>query len=238
MTQQERDLVPGTEYIIFQDDNLFKYTTDSLLLSSLARPKGNVCDIGSGSGIISIRLCGKKRIKSFTNIELNKHAYEMSKKSIEYNNLEGKINSYNIDIAEVKNYFRNQEFDSILMNPPYFTKSLKNYKKTKEIARHSDSIIDFIKASRYLLKNSGKLFMIFPAKRLVDIICILRNENMEPKKIRFIKNDIDKEPYLIYIEAVKEGKPEMKILPDMILFEKGTRKLTPELEKVYRNEEI
>lgn len=230
-----KDLVPGNDYIIYQNDNIFKYTTDSLLLTSLSRPKGKCCDIGSGSGIISLRLIDNKNVKSFTNIEVNKEAYEISKKSIEENNIEN-IKSVNIDISEVKNNFQNQEFDTVIMNPPYFAKSLKNYKKTKEIARHSDSITDFIKAAKYLLKNSGKLFMIFPTRRLVDLIYILRVEGLEPKKIRFIKNDIEKESYLTFVEAVKEGKCEVKILPDLILYEKGNR--SKELEKVYENEEI
>lgn len=233
----QKDLVPGNDYIIYQDDNIFKYTTDSLLLTSLSRPKGKCVDIGSGSGIISLRLIDRKNISSFTNIELNKEACEISKKSIKENKLGEKINVVNIDISEVKNNFENQAFDSVLMNPPYFTKSLKNYKKTKEIARHSDSISDFIKASKYLLKNSGKLFIIFPTRRLVDLIYVLRVEGLEPKKIRFIKNDLEKESYLTYIEAVKEGKCEVKILPDLILYnEDGKRSI--ELEKVYENEEI
>ena len=234
----QKDLVPGTDYYIYQDDELFKYTTDSLLLTSLARPKGNVIDIGSGSGIISIRCIDKKGVKRFVNIEINRHAHEVSQESLKLNGLDRRVESYNIDVSDVKSYFRNQEFDSVIMNPPYFTKSLKNYKKTKEIARHSDSIIEFIQASRYLLKNGGKLFIVFPAKRLIDLIYILRNEGLEPKKLRFVKNDRDKEAYLVYIEAVKEGKPELKILPDMILFETGTRNLTEEAEKIYRNEEI
>ncbi len=232
----QKDLVPGTEYIIYQDDNLFKYTTDSLLLTSLSRVKGNVCDIGSGSGIISLRLVDNKNIKSITNLEINTIAHEVSKKSIMENSLENKINSFNINISDVKKEFRNQEFDTIIMNPPYFSNSLKNYKKTKEIARHSDSIVEFIQASKYLLKNSGKLFMIFPTKRLVDLLFILRSEGLEPKKIRFIKNDNEKESYLFFVEAVKEGKCEVKILPALILYENGNR--SDELEKVYKNEEI
>lgn len=234
----QKDLVPGTDYIIYQDDNLFKYTTDSLMLSSMARPYGNVADIGSGSGIISIRLADKEKIKRFVNIEINTHAHEVSVESVKANKLDSKIESYNIDICDVKEYFRNQEFDSVIMNPPYFTKSLKNYKHSKIIARHSDSIIEFIQASRYLLKNGGKLFMVFPAKRLIDLIYILRCEGIEPKKLRFVRNDISKEPYLVFVEAVKEGKPELKIINDLVLFKKGTRDLTEEALKIYRNEEI
>lgn len=232
----QKDIVPGTEYLIYQDDELFKYTTDSLLLTSLARPKGNVCDIGSGSGIMSLRLADKNGVKSITNLEINKHAHEVSVKSVEENNLKDKIKSFNMDISDVKKYFRNQEFDTVIMNPPYFAKSLKNYRKTKEIARHSDSIVEFIQASRYLLKNSGKLFMVFPSKRLVDIIFILRSEGLEPKRIRFIKNDSEKEAYLFFVEAVKEGKCEVRIDKDLILYDNAKR--TSELEKVYKNEEI
>ncbi|MBP2024689.1 tRNA1(Val) (adenine(37)-N6)-methyltransferase [Peptoniphilus stercorisuis] len=232
----KKDIVPGTDYVIFQDDNVFKYTTDSLLLTSLARPNGRVCDIGSGSGIISLRLIDNKNIKTFTNIELNYDSYEISKKSIRENQLEDKINSLNINVFDVKKHFDNQSFDTVIMNPPYFSKSLKNYKKSKEIARHSDSIEGFIQAAKYLLKNSGKLFLIFPTKRLVDLIFILRSEGLEPKKLRFIKNDKDKESYLVFVEAVKEGKCEIKILPDLILYE--DKKRSSELEKVYENKEI
>lgn len=97
------DYVPANNYKIYQDENAFKYTTDSLILSSFARAKGKCLDLGCGTGIISLRLIDK--VKTFTNIDINKRAIELINQSVQANKLEDKIKNYLLDVEGAKDFF-------------------------------------------------------------------------------------------------------------------------------------
>jgi len=52
----------------------------------------------------------------------------------------------------------------------------------------------------------------------MDMIISLKNANLEPKRILFIHSFIDKPPNLMLIEAMKNGKPHVKWMPPLIIY--------------------
>ncbi|HCO19084.1 MAG TPA: SAM-dependent methyltransferase, partial [Tissierellales bacterium] len=96
MIPMERlDKVPGTPYEIIQDKKLFSYGVDAILLSYFAKPKGIVMDLGTGTGIIPLRLADHPRIKKIYGVELQTNVAEMAEKSVYLNKLENKIRILN-----------------------------------------------------------------------------------------------------------------------------------------------
>ena len=63
-----------------------------------------VLDLGTGTGIIPILLCGKTKLKKVTGIELQEEVAKMAKKSIKLNNLEDKFNVINENILNLNKY--------------------------------------------------------------------------------------------------------------------------------------
>lgn len=66
------DIVPGTQYKIIQNREMFSYGIDAILLSDFAKAKGLVMDLGTGTGIIPLRLVDNKDIKKIIGIEIQK----------------------------------------------------------------------------------------------------------------------------------------------------------------------
>ena len=144
---------------IIQNKKGFCFGIDSVLLSDFAKEiKDNttVLDLGTGTGIISILLCGKTNLKNIIGIEVQKEVYEMAQKSIKLNQLENKFEIINENILNLNNIFEKSSIDAIVTNPPYKKKNtgITNEDEKKLISRHeiTADLEDFIKISKDLLK--------------------------------------------------------------------------------------
>ena len=208
---------------IVQDTDYFNFSLDSVLLVNFCniRKDYKIIDICSGNCPIPLMLENKVNNKIYA-VEIQKEIYELGKESIKINNLEDKIELLNMDAKELTNEFETDTFDLITCNPPYFKledKSIKNDNDIKSNARHELLITleDIFKISRKLLKNNGKLVMVHRTERLNEIIELSKKNNLEIKRLQFIYPRINEESNMIIIEAHKNGKPGLKVLPPIIV---------------------
>ena len=224
---------------IVQNKDGFCFGIDSVLLSDFAKnikKDSMVLDLGTGTGIIPILLCGKTKLKKVTGIELQEEVAKMAKKSIKLNNLEDKFNVINENILNLNKIYENQTFDVIVSNPPYKKKDtgITNENEKKTISRHeiSASLEDFIKISKDLLKDKGEFYMVHRPERLVDIFELMRKYKIEPKILKMVYSYKNKEPKLILIKGVKNAKPFLKVESNLYIYE-DTGKYTKEILKIY-----
>ena len=208
---------------IVQDTDYFNFSLDSVLLVNFCniRKDYKIIDICSGNCPIPLMLESKVDNKIYA-VEIQKEIYKLGKESIKINNLEDKIELLNMDAKELTNKFETDTFDLITCNPPYFKleeKSIKNDNDIKSNARHEllINLEDIFKISRKLLKNNGKLVMVHRTERLNEIIELSKKYNLEIKRLQFIYPRINEESNMIIIEAHKNGKSGLKVLPPIIV---------------------
>lgn len=203
---------------IYQDDDLYKFTSDAVLLSRFATVKKGdvVADFCSGSGIVGFHLyaLNPDLIDSVTLFEMQKPLFDTSVKSIEYNNLSNKFFAVNTRLQDITNDYIGK-FSLIVCNPPYMPVGHGFYEENKEIAvcrtELELSLPELIKAIAKSLKFGGRTAIVHRADRLTDVMCEMRSNNIEPKRLQFVSGG-KKEPYLFMIEGVKGGKSSIKIL--------------------------
>lgn len=224
---------------IIQNEDGFCFGIDSVLLSDFAKnikKDSMVLDLGTGTGIIPILLCGKTKLKKVIGIELQEEVAKMAKKSIKLNNLEDKFDVINENILNLNKIYKNQTFDVIVSNPPYKKKDtgIINENEKKIISRHemSANLEDFIKISKDLLKDKGEFYMVHRPERLVDIFELMRKYKIEPKILKMVYSYKNKEPKLILIKGVKNAKPFLKVESNLYIYE-DTGKYTEEILKIY-----
>ena len=207
---------------IVQNTDMFNFSLDSVLLPNfvtLNKNTAKILDIGCGNAPIPLILSTKTSAK-IIGVEIQKDVYELALKTVKMNDLEKQIEIINDDINNIYTYFETESFDTVVCNPPYFkvaTTSNLNTIEYKTIARHEIklNLEQIINIAKKVLKNNGNIAMVHRPERLSDIITIMRKNNIEPKRIRFVYPKETKEANILLIEGVKNGRPGLKILPPL-----------------------
>lgn len=154
-------------------------------------------------------------------VELQKEIYNLAVQSVKINNLEDRITLLNMNVLDIFNVYETDSFDLITCNPPYFKVnefSNLNNNMIKSIARHEIEIKleDICRISKKLLKNNGSLVLVHRTDRLSEIINMLLKYNLQPKRIRFLYPKEQENSNLVLIDARKNGKIGLKVLPPLI----------------------
>lgn len=207
---------------IVQNTDMFNFSLDSVLLPNfvtLNKNTAKILDIGCGNAPIPLILSTKTSAK-IIGVEIQKDVYELALKTVKMNDLEKQIEIINDDINNMYTYFETESFDTVVCNPPYFkvtTTPNLNSIEYKTIARHEIklNLEQIISIAKKVLKNNGNIAMVHRPERLSDIITIMRKNNIEPKRIRFVYPKETKEANILLIEGVKNGRPGLKILPPL-----------------------
>lgn len=207
---------------IMQDTDMFNFSLDSVLLPNFVtinKNIQNILDIGCGNAPIPLILSTKTKA-NIMGVEIQEKVFDLAIKSVKINNLENQIKIVNGDIKKISKELETESFDVITCNPPFFKvneNSNMNDSEYKKIARHEITLNleDIIVISKKLLKNNGVLGIVHRPERLVEIIELMKKNNIEPKKMRLVYPKKDKEANILLIEGTKNGKPGLKILPPL-----------------------
>ena len=202
---------------IIQASDSYRFSADSILLLNFIRVKSyeKIIDLGTGSGIIPLLLFSKRKGLSIYGIEIQKDLADMARRSVELNKLQNCITIIQEDFRNLKNIFKNQQFDVVVSNPPYISlgQGKINPLNSKAIARHEikGDLEDIISVSNYLLKNKGRIYLIYRSAKLIKLVLVLKKYGIEPKVIKFIHPQLGEKANLILLEGIKGGKEELKI---------------------------
>ena len=150
----------------------------------------------------------------------------MAKRSVDYNELKDKIKLIHGDIKEMPRLLGHGKYDVVTCNPPYFPVKETNIINEREpfaIARHEIycTLDDVVKVSSQLVKPGGKVAIVHRPGRLIEILEYMKKYRIEPKRLRFVYPKLGKEANTILIEGIKDGKPDLKILPPLIVYDEN-----------------
>ena len=233
----QRKLPDGTDLKIIQNPDWFCFGIDAILLADFVdvKPNDRVMDLGTGNGIIPLLLAAKTSVSHIDALEIQQEVAEMANRSVEMNGLEEKISVINADLVGYKTEL---QYDVVTCNPPYKTTDtgLTNPNEKLKIARHEVccNLHEIVKTASRLLKPSGKFALIHRPERLVDIICEMRNQKLEPKRIRYIASYEGKPPVMVLVEGRKCAKPYIKTEPNLIVYNQDGS-YTDEVLKIYND---
>ena len=231
------DYVNDSLSLIQKTDGL-TFGTDALLLAGFISGKyASASELGGGSGIISMLLLTRDKVKSCAAVEVQKEYADLIRRNAELNGLSERLTAICKDIRE---YMPEKEFELIFTNPPYMkaTSGRANNLSAKNIARHEicGDISDFMREGARMLKFGGTLAAVYRPDRLTDIICAMRDNSLEPKRLTMVYADTESEPSMVLIEAKKGGKSGMMLTPPLIIYEdKSHKKYSPDMDYIMEN---
>lgn len=213
-------------YYIIQNPKRFCFGMDAVLLSGFARVKKQetALDLGTGTGIIPILLEAKTQGLHFTGLEIQPESADMARRSVAYNHLEDKINIEIGDIKDASRIFGASSFHVVTTNPPYMTgqHGLTNPNEAKAIARHEIlcCLEDVIRESARILKPQGRFYMVHRPFRLTEIMVLMHQYGLEPKRMQLVYPFKDKEPNMVLLEGLRGGNPRITIEKPLIVYRK------------------
>ena len=207
---------------IFQNENYFKYSIDSVLLAEFVNinlKTKNIMDLCTGNAPIPLVL-STKTDKNIYGVELQKNIYELGVKSVEFNKIKN-IKLINDDVKNILNTF-DFKFDIITCNPPYFKvhkNSILNKNDILTIARHEVKINleDIISISSKLINHSGSLYLVHRCDRLIELFSILKKYNFGLRRLQFVYNNKSCDSCFILIEAKYLCKDDLKVLKPLFV---------------------
>lgn len=223
---------------IIQSPSVFAFSLDAVLLAKFVYvpiQKGKLIDLCSGNGVIPLFLSMRTKGDIF-GVEIQERLYDMAVRSIQYNELQKRIHMIHGDIKEMPKKLGTDQFDVVTCNPPYFpTPSDKQINSNVHlaIARHEIlcTLEDAVCVASQLAKQGGKVAFVHRPGRLLDIITLMRKYRIEPKKIQFVYPKREKEANTLLIEGIKDGKPDLKILPPLVVYEENDE-YTKEMKEI------
>jgi tRNA1(Val) A37 N6-methylase TrmN6 len=211
---------------IIQPKKGFRFALDSILLSDFCciKSRDRVLEPGAGTGVISLLLAKKFLNARFVADEVEPRAYNLLCKNIELNELADHIVPIDHDLKFLGRSIAQDSFDVIIANPPY-TKcgtGRKSPSRERQTARQDQTAplpcwLDL----KNFLKDKGKYFLVFPANRAAELMSLLRDRGLEPKRLRCVQPFQDKPASLVLIEAIKTKGVGLDILPPLVVHEKG-----------------
>ena len=213
-------------YRIIQKTDGFCFGMDAVLLADFAKigKQEKVLDMGTGTGILPILLEARTEGGHFTGLEIQEEFASMARRSVAMNEQEERISIVCGDIKEASSLFGQDSFDVVVSNPPYMVDDhgQKNMDLRKAIARHEVmcDLSDVLRETKRVLKNRGRFYMVHRTYRMAEIMHLMVEYGLEPKRIRFVHPYVDKEPNIMLIEAMKGAKSRIKIEPPLIVYEK------------------
>ena len=225
-------------YRIIQNPERFCFGMDAVLLSGFARAKKQerCLDLGCGNGIIPILMEAKTEGKHFTGLEIQPESADMAKRSVALNGLQDRIDIVEGDIKDASKIFGASSFHVVTTNPPYMTAQhgLTNLYEAKTIARHEVlcNLDDIIRESARLLMPGGRFYMVLRPFRLAEIISLMVQYRMEPKRMRLLYAYVDRYPNIGVIESLPGGKCRSTVQKPLIVY-KEPGKYTDEIYDVY-----
>lgn len=219
------DYLLGEDLKIIQSPSVFSFSLDAVLLAnfvSVPMKKGDLVDLCSGNGVIPLFLSLRTNGR-ILGVEIQERLYNMATRSISYNQLEERVKMIHGDIKEIPPVIGYEKYDVVTCNPPYFqtdSSEERNINEHYAIARHEIlcTLEDTIRISSQLTKQGGKVAFVHRPGRFLDIVTLMRMYRIEPKRVQFVYPKKGKDANILLVEGIKDGKPDLKILPPLFVY--------------------
>ncbi|MEF2919000.1 MAG: methyltransferase [Acutalibacteraceae bacterium] len=239
MLKENEELQPlgnGINVIVSDEHHFF---TDTILLAHFSKPKTyeNAVDLGTGCGTIPLLWNREKPPKHTYAVEIQANGADMATRSIIMNKLQDKITVLNKDLRQLKGCVPFGYFDVVVCNPPYkpLGTGIVSSGESHSIIRHESSctVEDVVKTASSLLRFGGRFCLCLRPERLTDVITAMRENLLEPKRLRMVQQRTNKAPKLFLIEGKRGGKAGGLVVEPALLIEKENGDFSDEMMSIY-----
>ena len=224
--------------VLYQPINGYCYNSDTHFLYNFVYEnlkkyrniRGELLDIGSGSGILGVLLAREYTKLNLNQCEIQEVFQFFSSKNAQTNKLNATLYKGSFEKVEF-----DKRFDICVSNPPFYHSDvIKSENESLRIARYNDSLPleQFIKKVSTVLSSEGKFFFCYDAKQVSEILILLNKYKFNLEALQFVHPKVSKDATLILVYAKKNSKSLTKIFNPLIVFE-NNNDFTQEIQNIY-----
>ena len=203
---------------VIQNRQLYRFTSDAILLARFARAKAGdaVADLCAGCGVVGLQFLALHResVRSLTLFEMQPALAEMSARSIERNGLANasavctRVQDIGAEYCEA--------FSLALCNPPYERGGFAKADPAKALCRKELALTlpELLDCARRILRFGGRFALVHRADRLAELLAGMKARGIEPKRLQLVSARAGGKPYLVLVEGVKGGREGIDVLPN------------------------
>jgi tRNA1Val (adenine37-N6)-methyltransferase len=225
---------------VLQNAEGYRFNVDAVLLAEFAgsvlEPSMKVMDLGTGTGVIGLLLAKEFGLKRVVGLEIQNSLFELALRNVRLNRCEHQMTMVQGDLRHIADYFPAQSFQSVVANPPYraASKGRTNPHPERALARHEVgcTLQDVVMAAEHLLEERGSFFVVYPAVRLVDLVCALEDVHLKPKRMRWVHPREGQPAKLLLLQAQRRGRGELTVEPPLFLHPARSSAYTAEVQRM------
>lgn len=210
---------------IIQHKEGYRFSLDPVLLCAFARvaAEETVVDLGSGSGVVPLLLAKRSKAARIVGIERQSAMVDRSRRSVRLNGLEDRITILEGDLRQVRTLLDAESAQVVVANPPFRKVDTGRLSPQSERAqaRHevAGGLADFVAAAAYLLGSGGRCYLVYLAERLAELLGLLRQAGLEPKRLRCIHSRTGQAARMVLVESRRGGGVGLTVEPPLNVYE-------------------
>ena len=217
----------------------YRFSMDPFLLCGFSGfgDERVVYDLGCGNGVIPLLVAARSSAKKIVGVERQPQMVERARRNVDLNDMNGRVTIVAGDLRLIRQNCPAQEADLVLANPPFRIPENGRISSNDEraAARHelAGGLEDFLQAAHYLLKDGGRFCLVFLPERLVELLALMRQIHLQPKRLRLVHHALDEEARLVLVEGLKGRPSGMVVEAPLVVYNEGRQDYTQEVLAMY-----
>ena len=223
MSEKRDDILRGA-LRMWQPPEGPRVSVDTVLLSDFAyiRNGEKTIELGSATGAVALLLGLRFQLAGpIVGVEIQPALADLAKRNAGENGLSDRVNFICGDLREVRNLFSSESADVVVTNPPYheLCRNRRSAGISSATARQDlcCSLEDVLAAAKWLLRNKGRLYMVFVADRTSELLAAMSAIRLEPKRLRFVHHRPGAYASVVLVEAVRAAGKGLFVEPPFFL---------------------
>lgn len=202
----------------------YRFSIDAVLLAHLAAVCQNdvVLELGTGCGIVALMMAHRRRHIRVYGVEIQPELVALARRNVAANGMQAHIRILAMDMNSLVRDSISERVDVVVTNPPYRRagSGRRCADPQRAVAREEIAVTldQVLLTARRMLFKKGRLAVIYPAERTVDLLARMRHFGLEPKIARMIHATAQSRAELVMAEAVKAARPGLRVQPPLPIY--------------------
>jgi tRNA1Val (adenine37-N6)-methyltransferase len=223
---------------VYQRRSGYRFTLDAVLLAWFAATEGGeaggpLLELGAGSGVVSLLLVRQFGLGPVDALELRPEVYARLERAVALNGCEGRVRPLLGDLRETRTLWPSGAYAHVVSNPPFRPVRAGRRSPDEERAvSKQEWTCDapaVVEAARHALGPGGRVSLVYPAARLVEVLGLLAGARLHPCVLRLVHARVDAPATRFLVHAVRDRPRELVVRPPLLVHGEGPGGYSPEV---------